>query len=122
MVPMPNTAKPRLRRICGRPPIFGQGVTATYSALPTPGVTLSFGAATDQSGGERDAVRYVIWRREVGVPDWGDPHLTLGPNGTSYAVRDNGVVSGRQYEYQVAVQDCTPNVSAPSVSNSVVIP
>ena len=122
MVPMPNTAKPRLRRICGRLPIFGNSLTATY--VPSPQrIQLNWGAATDQTAGEQDVIRYVIWRRETGTPDWGDPHVTVGATtAKTYQIFDNGVTPGTSYEYAVAVQDCTPNISGLSPSNTVVVP
>jgi prepilin-type N-terminal cleavage/methylation domain-containing protein len=122
MVPMPNTAKPRLRRICGRTPIFGNSLTATYLNSPQR-IRLNWGAATDQSGGERDVIRYVVWRRLVGATDWGDPHLTVGATtNATYQTIDAGVTAGQSYEYAIAAQDCTPNVSALTTSNSVTIP
>jgi prepilin-type N-terminal cleavage/methylation domain-containing protein len=122
MVPMPNTAKPRLRRICGRTPIFGNSLTATHVTGPSR-IRLNWGAATDQSGGERDVVRYVIWRRNVGSADWGDPHITVGATtNATYQTFDAGIASGQEYEYAIAAQDCTPNVSGLTTSNSVIVP
>ncbi|MCU0647231.1 MAG: prepilin-type N-terminal cleavage/methylation domain-containing protein [Gemmatimonadaceae bacterium] len=124
MVPMPNTAKPRLRRICGRVPLFGNALSAVVQGpANNRRVQLSWGAATDQTTGEQDVIRYVIWRREVGAPDWGDPHVTVGATtATTYTTIDAGVTPGLQYEYAIAVQDCTPNVSGLSASNQVTIP
>jgi hypothetical protein len=65
----------------------------------------------------------VIWRRIAGAPDWGDPHVTVGATtATSYTTVDAGVANGTTYEYAIAVQDCTPNVSGLSVSNQVTVP
>jgi Tfp pilus assembly protein PilV len=123
MVPMPNTAHPPMRRSCGRPPIFGRPVAAAWRTTPAPaGIELTWSAAIDQGGGEDDALRYVIWRRVVGTTDLGDPFTTIGVSGTSYTWRDVSTVSGTAYEYAVAVQDCTPNVSGYSMSNPVTAP
>ncbi len=126
IVPLPNTMRPRLRRICGRVPIFGRTVTATWDATSVtepPGIVLAWDAAVDQAGGESDVVRYVIWRREVGATTWGDPHASIGATAVAnYTWRDPGVDAGRRYEYAVAVQDCTPNVSTFATSNAVLVP
>lgn len=126
IVPLPNTLRPRLRRICGRVPIFGRSVSAQWrnaAGSDPAGIELEWDAAVDQGAGENDVVRYVIWRREVGEPTWGDPHNTIGAtSATDYTWRDAGVEPGRRYEYAVAVQDCTPNVSTFSTSNAVLVP
>lgn len=122
MVPMPNTAHPRLRRACGRVPIFGGAVVATWKSVAPVGIELTWPAAVDQTSGELDAVRYVIWRREVGAATWGDPRMTIGVSAAPYTWRDVSVISATRYEYAIAVQDCTPNVSSLSISNSVLVP
>jgi len=45
--------------------------------------------------------------------------------GTStYTYKDGGVVTGgnTSYQYGLAVQDCTPNLSTMSTSNTTVVP
>jgi prepilin-type N-terminal cleavage/methylation domain-containing protein len=123
MVPMPNVARPRTSRACGRPPFFGRTVAAAWRNSPAPaGIELTFAAAIDQGGGEDDVIRYIVWRRIVGSTSWGDPHVTIGTSGTSYTYRDPAVLSGTRYEYAVAAQDCTPNISSTSISNGVLVP
>lgn len=122
MVPLPNTVRPRLRRICGRVPLFGRSVEADYdgpSGSEPAGIDVEWDAAVDQTGGERDVVRYVVWRREAGTIDWGEPHVTVAAtSATEYRWRDTAGEPGRSYQYAVAVQDCTPNVSTLSLSNT----
>jgi prepilin-type N-terminal cleavage/methylation domain-containing protein len=124
MVPMPNTARPRLSRACGRAPIFGNAVTAAWSTSgPGPGgIELRWNASVDQVSGEEDVIRYVVWRRVFGATTWGEPHVTLGATTSNYTWRDASVVSATRYEYSVAAQDCTPTVSTTSVSNAVLVP
>jgi hypothetical protein len=89
-------------------------------------VMLSWGKAVDDGSGETDAVRYVLWRRLAGDPIWGEPLSTVSVVGgtTTYSLKDAGVERGlgRTYEYGIAVQDCTPNLSTLSASATVVVP
>jgi prepilin-type N-terminal cleavage/methylation domain-containing protein len=122
MVPMPNTARPRLSRACGRPPIFGRPVTATLRSGPT-GIELGWPAAVDEVAGEDDVIRYVIWRRVFGTTDWGTPINTIGVGGSgTYLWRDVALTSGTRYEYAVAAQDCTPNISPLAQTPAVLVP
>jgi len=124
-VPMPNTAVGRQARACGRPPLTPSSATATWRA-DSNAVMLSWPKATDDGAGETDAVRYVLWRKVLGAATWGQPLTSVsvvGGTGT-YWLKDAGVDRGvgRQYQYGLAVQDCTPNLSGLSTSNTVVVP
>lgn len=112
------------RRTCGDEPLLGTTLVASRGAGPTgePIVTLSWGAAIDESGGERDVVRYVIWRKLQADPGWGDPYLSIPAGNPSYAYADGAVASGQSYVYALAAQDCTPKLSQLATSNSVTIP
>ncbi len=124
-VPMPNTAVSRQARACGRPPIAPGSPVAAWR-VDSNAVMLSWGAAADDGAGETDAVRYVLWRRPTGATTWGDPLATIGVVGGSstYAYKDGGVERGfgRSYQYGLAVQDCTPNLSTLAGSGAVVVP
>jgi prepilin-type N-terminal cleavage/methylation domain-containing protein len=112
-------------KTCGDAPIF----TATPVAHDTlaadevtPVITVTFAPSVDETAGEEDVERYVIWRRLSTVLDWGDPLVTL-PNGASPNVfTDAEIVSGLSYYYAVAAQDCTPSISGQRVSNLVTVP
>jgi hypothetical protein len=109
---------------CGDAPIFTTTPVADTSMLvdSTIVVELSFAASVDESAGERDVERYVIWRRESTVVDWGDPYVTL-PGGTDPNLFvDAGVVGGISYLYAVSAQDCTPTLSDRRVSNEIAVP
>lgn len=126
MVALPNTAAPRQSRACGRPPIVPASVSAAWNS-DSNAVLLSWPRAADDRGGEDDAVRYALWRREIGVStNWGQPIATLSAvSGMStYRYRDGGVEVGasRSYRYALAVQDCTPNLSPLANSNDVIVP
>ena len=124
-VPMPNTAVERQARACGRPPIVPNAPNAAWVS-DTNAVILTWSPAVDDGHGEEDAVRYVIWRRIVGAPVWGNPFASVSVVGgtTAYRYKDSGVQvgSGTMYQYGIAVQDCTPNISGLVASGAVVVP
>jgi prepilin-type N-terminal cleavage/methylation domain-containing protein len=125
LVPMPNTAVDRQARACGRTPIAPTGPTAAWDS-DSNAVLLRWGRAPDDGGGESDAVRYVLWRKLTSAGTWGSPLTSISVNGatTTYRYKDGGVDTGftRSYTYALAVQDCTPNLSAVAASNVVVVP
>jgi hypothetical protein len=89
-------------------------------------VMVTWPKAVDDGAGEADAVRYVLWRRPNGAATWDDPLATVSVvAGTgSYAYKDGGVTRGAslRYQYALAVQDCTPNLSGLAVSTLVTVP
>lgn len=125
MVPMPNTAIEQQARACGRPPIDSPSPTAVWRP-DSLAVMLTWTKAVDDGAGELDAVRYVIWRRVAGAANWGTALASVSAKAgaSGYTYKDTGVETGlgRSYEYGVAVQDCTPNVSGVSGSAPVVVP
>jgi len=127
MIQVPNAGLAVLQT-CGARPIFDAAVHATVvnlapaSAKPVFAVELSWMAAVDEVSGERDVVRYVIWRRDAGTPDWGDPIYSIPSGETTYSYRDTEVTPGESYTYAVAAQDCTPAFSDLSISPTREIP
>ena len=110
------------RQTCGDPPILGSALTATWNGT---GVDLTWNAAVDETAGERDVTRYVIYRRLATDLVWGDPYLSIPPAGTATYLYTDGagaVTSGAQYVYGLAAQDCTPTNSSLSQSAQVNIP
>lgn len=109
------------KQTCGDPPILGGTFTATWNGVD--GDSLQWTKAVDEAGGERDVERYVIWRKLVTDPTWGDPYVSIPPNGSSpYVYIDRTVTSGARYLYGVAAQDCTPKNSPISSSLEVDVP
>jgi prepilin-type N-terminal cleavage/methylation domain-containing protein len=107
---------------CGDPPILGTGISAVWNPA-TSGVDLTWNAAVDELSGERDVVRYVIWRRAISDSAWGDPFLSFPPTGLpSYLYTDRDVTSGSKYLYGLAAQDCTPANSNLVASAEVDVP
>jgi hypothetical protein len=122
-VPIPNLGLARLRT-CGEPPVLGQALAAALNVPPGggPAVDLAWNAASDETAGEQDVARYVLWRRLVGAADWGDPLVSIPAGNAAYLYSDAAVISGQAYEYGLAAQDCTPSSSSVVVSNPVVVP
>ncbi len=112
------------RRTCGDAPILGTTLTATgITRLDgTPAVRLAWNAATDEYGGEKDVVQYVIWRKRITDVTWGTPYLSLPAGNPTYVYDDAAVTSGATYQYQLAAADCTPSSSPTTASAPVTIP
>jgi prepilin-type N-terminal cleavage/methylation domain-containing protein len=123
LVWLPNAGL-QVRRSCGDEPILGTNLAAAGGTLPggAPVVTLSWGQAVDEAAGENDVARYVIWRRLVAQPDWGDPLLSIPAGQVTYTYEDQDVASGDQYYYALAAQDCTPSLSPMVQSSLVTVP
>ena len=109
---------------CGAAPILGQALAAVLSATPTgdPAIKLDWNEATDESGGEGDVMRYVIWRRSPPDNTWTEPYLSMAAGQPSYTYLDAAVTPGTTYEYGLAAQDCTPALSPITASVQVAIP
>lgn len=124
-VAVPNVGADRAVRACGRPPLPPTAPSAAWNA-DSAAVLLSWPKAADDGGGEDDTLRYVLWRRLVGAPNWGSPLATVGAASATltYTYRDGGVSPGvgNQYQYVLAVQDCTPNLSTLSGTTTVLVP
>ena len=124
-VPMPNTAAGRQGRACGRVPIAPSAPFPLWRS-DSNAVMVAWSNAVDDGSGEDDAVRYMLWRRVNGAVSWGEPLTSLSAvSGTSvYFYKDAGVDRGvgRKYQYALAVQDCTPNLSSLAGSITVTVP
>ena len=123
LIPLPNAGFGMLTT-CGSAPILGVGLSAAAVTLATgePAVNLSWSPAVDETGGEGDVVRYVIWRREGGALSWGDPFRAIPAGAAAYTYQDAAVTPGTAYEYALAAQDCTPTLSGLASSPVVIIP
>lgn len=108
---------------CGDEPILGTGLTAgiTLGATGEPAVELNWSPSVDETSGEGDIIRYVLWRRVPGDA-WGDPFLSIPAGAASYQYVDDTVLTGQAYEYALAAQDCTPSLSSRGASGTIIVP
>lgn len=109
---------------CGDPPVFAQTVTASYVGppAPTPQVVLSWQPAVDETGGEKDVQKYVIWRRAAAAPAFAEPFASVPAGQASYQFSDTQIASHDQWIYGVAAEDCGGQFSPVAVTNQVNIP
>lgn len=122
ILPLPNVGVKKLQT-CGDDPIFGQAVTAALTTSGgVPQIEVTWSASVDENSGEKDVIRYVLWRRTGGVASWGDPISSTPSGSPPYLFVDPDVVSGETYQYAVAAQDCTPALSTRSTSAPVTVP
>ena len=103
---------------CGDPPVFGQTVTAV--AFPGK-VLISFNRALDESGGEKDVEKYVIYRRTPSTA-FADPLASIPGGQPTYTFTDSQVSSGNQWVYGVVAEDCGGQFSAVASSGQVNVP
>lgn len=102
---------------CGDAPVLGSPVSATLDTHRRE-VELSWSAAQDEVGGERDVERYVIFRRRTTEHGFLNPYSSIPAGLETYSYRDTELLSG-DWVYGIAAQDCGGQYS--SVSSSVVI-
>ena len=110
---------------CGDEPILGSPLTVQVvnpDPLEPPVVRLDWLPATDESVGEKDVIRYVLYRRPVpNIGDWGDPFLSIPAGAASYTYEDATVQVGATYQYAHAAQDCTPTLSPLSQAQQITV-
>jgi prepilin-type N-terminal cleavage/methylation domain-containing protein len=120
-IPLPNVGAKKLQT-CGDAPLFSSAITATYTTASGPRVVLTWPASVDEATGEKDIIRYVVWRKAPAAALWGDPYNSISSGLANYSWPDTDIVAGAQYHYAVSAQDCTPSVSGKRISNTVTIP
>jgi hypothetical protein len=104
---------------CGTDPLPTGTLIAT---LVGQDVRLGWSPSIDQAGGERDVMRYAIYRRAPAGPTapWDEPITSIPADQTSYTYLDTTAPRGQTWEYGVAAQDCTPANSQISKSTTTV--
>jgi len=105
------------RANCGDEPFYGGGLNAAILTDLVTGekrVHLTWNPATDENSGEKDVVRYVIWRRRTTDPAFTemDPYVSIPAGALTYEFIDEDVVAGDILFYAIAAQDCTPSLSS----------
>ena len=115
----PNAGTASLQ-MCGDRPVLGTVLSAQAEQVNgRAAVKLSWNPATDETGGERDVVRYVIWRSSTNG-NWGQPYRSRPTGLSTYFDFDTNVVAGESYYYALAAQDCSPSNSDLSTFGPVI--
>lgn len=120
LIRLPNAGL-TLQPSCGSAPILGTALTAQgvdASASEAGYIRLEWTRALDEHTGERDVLRYVIWRRSGSSGPWGDPLVSVSPGASAYVYEDFSALADSTYSYAVAAQDCTPQYSPPALSGT----
>lgn len=125
MIRLPNAGLVN-RANCGDEPFSGIVLVPAVNILVTGEreVQLTWNPATDENSGEKDVVRYVLWRRRVTDAPFTDldPFVSLPAGAPAYQFLDQDVVSGDAFQYAVAAQDCTPSLSPLTIVGWVNVP
>jgi len=117
VVNLPNAGK-EVQKTCGDEPILQAGVSFTgkdtTDAGGTHSVILRWNASVDEATGEKDVVRYAMWRSTTpfAMGGYGDPYLSVAAGNASYEYKDGAVLPLTTYYYALAAQDCTPTLSS----------
>lgn len=108
------------RRTCGDVPLDPGSITALYSNIVTPMVTITWTPSIDENTGEKDVERYVIYRDTL-LTGFTDPIDLVGKGTIQY--EDFALPSpGTTVRYGVAAQDCSPTEGSIMPAPLVVIP
>jgi prepilin-type N-terminal cleavage/methylation domain-containing protein len=120
IIPIKNVAI-EVVQACGSRPLLGQTLSRADTTKPdgSHAVKLSWNRATDETAGEQDVMRYVIWRRGPGTTTWDDPFLSIPAGEASYTFLDETVQPDSTYTYGLAAQDCTPSLSAVTAAAAI---
>jgi hypothetical protein len=112
---LPNIGMRQLQT-CGAKPL---PVSAPVATFVSPGkIRVTWTASPDETGGERDVMRYAVTRMASFAPGvW--TNVASIPAGGVYDITDSGLNSTITYNYAVAAQDCTPAFSFPVSSNGI---
>jgi prepilin-type N-terminal cleavage/methylation domain-containing protein len=111
-----------IARTCGDVPIFTQSVSVQkLGTYANPIARVRWNAATDQTSGEKDVERYLIYRMTV-AGSFDDALAEVPAGQASYLYDDTSVLPDSQYVYGVTALDCTPLESARQVMGGSVGP
>jgi type II secretory pathway pseudopilin PulG len=119
---MPN-AGVATRNVCGDSP-QGTSLGAVRVSMPgsgLPAVQLTWPRSVDEASGERDVLRYILWKRVLPAA-FTDSWMSIPSGQAGYSYVDEDVTHGQTVQYAIAVQDCTPSRSSRATSPSVIIP
>ena len=109
--------------VCGDVPIaVTTAAAAKFPFFGTPTkVTITWTSSLDQDAGEKDVGRYMVFKKKVGVADWGSPIADLAASQANYSLDDTSLSTGN-WVYGVIAQDCSPANSAVTSTGAVNVP
>ena len=112
IIDLPN-AGVKITESCGDDPLLEDNLTlSVVTQDETKMVRILWDQATDEWTGEKDVVRYLLFRRVVpSTGGWGDPFLSIPSGSESYEYLDRTAKPDSTYQYVHAAQDCTPALS-----------
>lgn len=121
LVWLPNVGK-ATKLTCGDGPLPVALLSATPVVLGGGdlGMRLTWNAAQDEASGEKDVVRYVLWRRVLGEVQWGETYQSLPAGLPNYEFVDDAVTAATTYQYALAAQDCTLTTSSLATAVGVI--
>lgn len=115
VVSLPNVGM-RALQTCGAAPLPVSAPTAVWDGVAKT-ITVTWGASPDETGGERDVMRYSVTRKSLLDPVWQNVASIPAGGATPYTYVDSDLQNGTTYWYAVAAQDCTPAFSSSVSSN-----
>jgi hypothetical protein len=105
----------KIKQTCGDEPLMsGVGFLATNVVVDgVYGIQLDWVASIDEGAGEKDVIRYVIYKDTLNQP-LSSPYLSIpsGSASATYQHVDYDIMPSTTYHYYIAAQDCTPSLSS----------
>lgn len=114
---LPNVGM-RALQTCGGKPL---PVPPPAAAVSGTSITITWTASPDETGGERDVIRYAVSRMSSLDMVWQNVASIPAGGMSPYTFIDTGRLPGVTYWYAVAAQDCTPAFST-TVSSAGITP
>jgi prepilin-type N-terminal cleavage/methylation domain-containing protein len=115
---LPNVGMRELQT-CGGKPLPVAGSSAAKGAPLS--IVVTWTPSPDETGGERDVMRYQVMRRSSYDPVWQTIASIPAGGAPPYTYTDGGLNAALTYWYSVSAQDCTP-ASSPAVSTGGITP
>lgn len=108
---------------CGEPPLPSSSVTLTVdNSVPPAVVRIAWQSSADERTGEKDVVRYAVYRRRSAVPEFAEPLASVPAGNAAYSFVDSDVKTGESWVYGVSAEDCSGQLSSIQASVPAVIP
>jgi prepilin-type N-terminal cleavage/methylation domain-containing protein len=116
---LPNVGMRELQT-CGGKPLPVPSSIAVQGVTPGT-VSITWSPSPDESGGERDVMRYQVMRRSSYDPVWQTIASVPAGGAPPYTYVDGGLNAALTYWYSISAQDCTP-ASSSAISTGGVTP